>query len=133
MNSWNPVSLSAALLCLFPLSAWAQSSAFYDYAPVVSVDPIVESRYQPVSRLVCGQRTPRAAAIAATIGTDIRLQDTRWKEGQECRQVQEHSRRQHIAGYRVTYRYGGQKLVRRLPYDPGDQVRVKVGLSPLSR
>jgi uncharacterized protein YcfJ len=133
MNSLKRLLLSAAVLCQVPFCARADSTAFYDYAPVVDVDPIMEQRYETVSRRVCDQYAPAVAAIAATIGTDVRLQDARWKGGRECRQVEEPGYRNRIAGYRVTYRYGGQKLVRRLSYDPGERVRVKVGLSPLSR
>jgi hypothetical protein len=45
----------------------------------------------------------------------------------------EQSHSQHIVGYRVSYIYGGEKLVRRLPYDPGDRVRVWVRLSARAR
>ena len=35
-----------------------------------------------------------------------------------------------IDGYRVVYRYNGQKYSTRLPYDPGDRIRVRVDVRP---
>lgn len=133
MNSCKRMFLVTAFLCQLPFNAWAESIGFYDYAQVIDVDPILDERYAPISRRVCDEPPTTAATIAATIGTDIRLQSARWKAGRECRQVEERSYRKQISGYRVTYRYGGQKLVRRLSYDPGERVRVKVSLSPRSR
>ena len=125
--------LSTLMLGQVAASAWADSTGFYDYARVVDVDPILEGRVVPVSRRVCDKRQPTRAAIAATIGADIRLQDARWNPTLECRQLVEQSHSQRIVGYRVSYIYGGQKQVRRLPYDPGDRVRVRVRMSARPR
>ena len=35
-----------------------------------------------------------------------------------------------IDGYRVTYEYNGVRQVTRLPYDPGDRLRVQVNVRP---
>ena len=39
--------------------------------------------------------------------------------------------REHVTGYRVTYRYGDETETTVLSYDPGKQMRVNVSLSPL--
>ncbi len=38
-----------------------------------------------------------------------------------------------IEGYRVTYEYNGREFTTRLPYDPGDRIRVRVAVSPAER
>jgi uncharacterized protein YcfJ len=35
-----------------------------------------------------------------------------------------------IDGYRVVYRYHGQKYETRMPYDPGREIRVRVDIRP---
>ena len=35
-----------------------------------------------------------------------------------------------IDGYNVTYRYNGQKYRTRMPYDPGDRLRIRVDVRP---
>ena len=36
-----------------------------------------------------------------------------------------------IDGYRVTYEYGGRDYTTRMPYDPGERVRIRVDVTPL--
>lgn len=35
-----------------------------------------------------------------------------------------------VDGYEVTYEYAGREYVTRMPYDPGDRLRVRVDVSP---
>lgn len=35
-----------------------------------------------------------------------------------------------IEGYRVTYQYNGREYTTRLPYDPGERIRVRVAVAP---
>jgi uncharacterized protein YcfJ len=121
------------------LLAWAMGGAanavdYRAYAPVVNVEPVIETRYEPVSRRVCTE--PDAAArefnaVAATIGEDIRRQARLWQQQQRCRTVTEQRAHKDISGYRVTYRYGGETETTWLSYDPGEQMPVNVNLSPL--
>ena len=46
--------------------------------------------------------------------------ETRYRSHQEER----------IDGYRVLYRYHGQKYVTEMPYDPGNRIRVRVDVRP---
>lgn len=48
------------------------------------------------------------------------------RQEQRCRQVE--SSREVIRGYNVTYRYNGQDITARLPYQPGSTVRVGVSV-----
>jgi uncharacterized protein YcfJ len=36
-----------------------------------------------------------------------------------------------IDGYRVTYEYGGRDYTTRMPYDPGERVRIRIDVTPL--
>lgn len=81
--------------------------------------------------------TVAGALIGAAVGNDsarkrnagygvetykrpVKRCQTRYKERQEER----------IDGYRVTYRYNGQKYVTEMPYDPGNRLRVRVDIRP---
>ena len=43
--------------------------------------------------------------------------------------ITEHTE-ERLQGYRVTYRYNGQKYVTEMPYDPGAEIRVRVDVRP---
>ena len=122
------------LLLAWAMGGLANAVDYQAYAPVVSVEPVIETRYEPVSRQVCTE--PDAAArefseVAATIGEDIRRQARLWQQQQRCRTVTEQRAREDITGYRVTYKYGGRTDTTRLSYDPGERMPVNVNLSPL--
>ena len=122
------------LLLAWLASASASAVEFQAFAPVLSVEPIMETRYEPVTRQVCTE--PDASAreineVAATIGADIRGQTRLWQQLQRCRTVTEQRAREHIAGYRVTYRYGKETATTRMSHHPGERMPVNVSLSPL--
>lgn len=48
-----------------------------------------------------------------------------------CRTVSEYHTEERIKGYRVTYVYEGQTFTTRLPYDPGERLRVRVSVAPV--
>ena len=81
--------------------------------------------------------TVAGTLIGAAIGNDVALR----KQGYPA--VEQHSRpvercetryREHreerIKGYRVVYRYHGQKYMTEMPYDPGERIRVRVDVRP---
>jgi len=47
---------------------------------------------------------------------------------ERCRVVHRTRVEEHIDGYRVTYRHRGEIRTTRLPYDPGQTVRVSIGV-----
>lgn len=49
---------------------------------------------------------------------------------QRCKTSYREQREKRIDGYRVTYRYNGQKYQTELPYDPGQSIRVRVDIRP---
>ena len=74
--------------------------------------------------------------IGASIGHDMARRSTqtvvqeRVSVEHRCRITDRHETEERVDGYRVTYRYKGETFRTRLPYDPGDRIRVRVGVSP---
>ena len=122
------------LLFAWIISGTAHAVEYQAFAPVLSVEPIIETRYEPVTRRVCTEPDNSVRAfneVAATIGEDIRSQVRLWQQLTRCRNVTEQHAREHIAGYRVTYSYGGERETTRMSYDPGKQMPVNVSLLPI--
>jgi uncharacterized protein YcfJ len=122
------------LLLACTVNGLANAVEFQTYAPVLSVEPVIETRYQPVTRRVCTEPDESArefSEVAATIGEDIRSQARLWQQQHRCRNVTEQRASEHITGYKVTYRYGGETQTTRLSYDPGERMPVNVSLSPM--
>jgi uncharacterized protein YcfJ len=152
--------------------------AMYDYAKVISSQPIVnyvtvttpvrecweEMEYYTVDRgarrtggstllgaviggvighQVGSGRGNDAATVAGTlIGAAIGNDSARRRHGDDYA-VERHARpvercktsyREHqeerIDGYRVTYRYNGQRYMTEMPYDPGNKLKVRVDIRP---
>lgn len=51
-------------------------------------------------------------------------------EVERCDSRIEHSYEERIDGYDVEYEYAGQRFHTRLPYDPGERIRVRVAVTP---
>jgi uncharacterized protein YcfJ len=122
------------LLLVWTVNGLANAVEFQAFAPVLSVEPVVETRYEPVARRVCTEPDDSVrefSEVAATIGADIRRQTQRWQQQHRCRNVTEQRASKHISGYKVTYRYGGETETTRLSYDPGERMPVNVSLSPM--
>lgn len=49
---------------------------------------------------------------------------------QYCSEGQSYREEQRISGYDVEYQYKGAKYMSRLPYDPGNQLRIKISVTP---
>lgn len=151
----------------------------YDYARVISVEPIVryvtvttpvrecweETRYRTVTHQrssaggtligaviggVVGHQfgsgrgndaaTVAGTLIGAAVGNDIARRRT-VDEGyygasqiaepvQRCATNYRTHEEERIEAYRVVYRYKGQKYATRMPYDPGNRLRVRVDVRP---
>ena len=109
---------------------------FQAYAPVLNVEPVMETRYQPYTEQVCSapDNSARDFNVTATsIGADVRQQTRLWQEQQSCRTVTRQRARQQVVAYRVTYRYGEETQTTRLSHDPGERMPVTVSLSPEPR
>ncbi len=77
--------------------------------------------------------TAAGAVAGAVIGNNIDNQNRVTtvtpvgREVQRCRTVDSVS--EVVRGYDVVYRYAGRDVAVRLPYDPGERVRVAVGIT----
>lgn len=127
------VEIVVLLLCWL-MTGLAQAAEYQAFAPVLKVEPIIETRYEPVTREVCTEPDESARefnVVAATIGEDIRRQARLWQQLYSCKTVTEKRARESIVAYRVTYRYGAETETTRLSYDPGERIAVNVSLSPM--
>lgn len=82
--------------------------------------------------------TAAGAMIGAAIGSDSARQSARRGYEREtytrpvrrCQTNYTSTEEERIDGYNVTYRYNGQKYRTRMPYDPGDRMRIRVDVRP---
>jgi uncharacterized protein YcfJ len=51
-------------------------------------------------------------------------------EARGCRIVEVERQERRVVGYDVEYMYKGEKYMSRLPYDPGNRVRIRVSVTP---
>lgn len=177
--------ITAAILIAGTSSAFADHDyrvvradrALYDYAKVISAEPIVnyvtvktpvrecweEMQYYTVDRRARHERgaslvgaviggvighqfgsgrgndaaTVAGSLIGAAIGSDASRQQYRGygvervaHPVERCETRFQAHQEKRIDGYRVTYRYKGQKYRTRMPYDPGRRIRVRVDVRP---
>jgi len=72
--------------------------------------------------------------LGASLGYDVARQprharyDSRVRE--VCRVSNEYHDEERVDGYRVTYRYSGRTFMRRMDYDPGRRIKVRVSVTP---
>lgn len=133
-NGSSPAVSILLLLIAMAVSSAVNAVEYRAYAPVLNVQPIIETRYEPVSREVCSEPAASVRIFdepAPTIGKDIRREAQRWQQEIRCRSVTEREAHERVTGYRVTYRYGKETVTTRLSYDPGERMPVHVNLSPL--
>jgi hypothetical protein len=123
-------------LLLLSAGSRADRGEFHDYARVVDVEPIIEDvGHGPEGSDCGGGSTALDAAdppevFAASIGADVRRQNRpdAAPGPAECSPTREAGR---ISGYRVTYRYRGKTLVRRLQQPPEGDLPVRVRIRAL--
>jgi uncharacterized protein YcfJ len=85
--------------------------------------------------------TVAGALVGSAIGHDVAQRrnggyvdssytEVQPRDVQRCQVRYDDTVEQHIDGYRVTYVYGGREFTTRVPYDPGDHIRVRVDVEP---
>lgn len=62
--------------------------------------------------------------------SDSGYREARAYEVERCDVRYDEDYEERIDGYRVTYVYNGREQTTRLPYDPGDRIRVRVNVRP---
>jgi len=172
------IGISGSALADHQVQTARNEHALYDYAEVLSSQPIInyvtvktpvrecweEIEYYTVDRPARGTGVPTllgavigsvighqigsgrgndAATIAGgLIGAAIGNDSARRRNGQNygvashtrpverCKTSYRQHREERIDGYRVTYRYHGQKYQTRMPNEPGRKIRVRVDVRP---
>ena len=76
------------------------------------------------------------ALIGGAIGNNVSHERQRGTYGNErlverCEVRYRDSWDERIDGYRVTYQYAGREYTTRMPYDPGERVRIRVDVTPV--
>jgi len=84
--------------------------------------------------------TVAGTLIGAAVGNDVAKRrayseggyaSTRYAEPVErCETSYRNHEEERVDGYRVVYQYQGQKYATRMPYDPGERIRVRVDVRP---
>ncbi|HEX2492887.1 MAG TPA: glycine zipper 2TM domain-containing protein [Steroidobacter sp.] len=77
--------------------------------------------------------TVAGALVGASVGYDSaakRASGSREEVVQRCGVRYEDEYEEQIEGYRVGYEYGGREFTTRMPYDPGERIRVRVAVAP---
>lgn len=108
----------------------------YGWAEVLRVDPV----YAPVPQTVPDCRTPdvahqasgpaRAIAGHGSAKRPAAAASTGHAGTIPCRPLDTSDPQQQIVAYDVEYRYRGDVYVSRLPFDPGERMRVRVTVAP---
>ena len=80
--------------------------------------------------------TVAGTLIGAAIGNDAARRrngvavETHARPVERCETRYREHREERIDGYRVMYRYHGQKYMTEMPYDPGRKIRIRVDIRP---
>lgn len=69
------------------------------------------------------------AVAGGAIGNNIARQREE-AEARGCRLVEVEREESQVVGYDVEYMYKGEKYMSRLPYDPGNRLRIRVSVTP---
>jgi len=85
-----------------------------------------------------GRGRDAATVAGAVIGSGVGYDSARRRVGtsteervvQRCSTRYERDYEERIECYRVTYEYHGREFTTRLPYDPGERIRVRVDVAP---
>lgn len=80
--------------------------------------------------------TVAGALLGASIGRDVSrrqrvVEEPYVRTERRCRVFDEYHEEERIDGYRVRYRYKGNTFTRRMDYDPGRRIRIRVGVTPV--
>ncbi len=73
--------------------------------------------------------TVAGAVAGGAIGNSL-SRDEAPPLGIDCQVVDVQRERSQVVGYDVEYMYKGEKYLSRLPYDPGNRLRVRVSVTP---
>lgn len=119
-----------------------------EYARVLRAEPVYQTlratsmvqRCEPAVLAPSAHRDPPrqgmsrivgAVKDALTPGGDARQADARDRSGEDCRVIPVDREFRRPIAYDVDYVHHGVKYRSRLPYDPGNRLRVRVSITPI--
>jgi uncharacterized protein YcfJ len=145
---------TAALLAAFAIAANAQgypppppqrgpaANVHYGWAEVLRADPVYGTVAQPPQQQCYPQTvtqqdnnhtggTVLGAIVGGVVGNRVSAaHDRSYTTQQTVCQPVNYPPQQQIIAYDVEYRYRGDVYMSRLPYDPGERLRVRITVAP---
>jgi uncharacterized protein YcfJ len=73
--------------------------------------------------------TVAGAVAGGAIGHSVATRQAE-AEARGCRIVEVERQQRQVVGYDVEYMYRGEKYMSRLPYDPGNRLRIRISVTP---
>lgn len=130
-----PAPVIAACLALLPLSAVAQQAVLVptenvrtEYGQVLRAEPIYETKRETWLERQCPDGNNRfLSRIAGAVKDALKPGSA---EGGKCRDVPVEREFKRLAAYEVDYMYKGSKYRSRMPYDPGNRIKLRVSVAP---
>ncbi|CAN5715517.1 hypothetical protein BH23PSE2_BH23PSE2_03960 [soil metagenome] len=144
-----PAPLALCLLAALAQPAWAQDNAGpsenirEEYARVMAAEPVYQTLRATSMVERCDQSTPvqrndeqrrglsRMVEAVKDVLTPAGDVPARAPEAGDCRMVPVDREFRRPIAYDVEYLHRGVKYRSRLPYDPGNRVRVRVSVTPV--
>lgn len=134
-----PVLLSATALFLLCLAALQPASAQQavlvptenvrvEYGQVLRAEPIYETRRETWLERQCPDGNNKLLSRIAGAVKDV-LKPGKAAEG-ACSDVPVEREFRRLAAYEVDYMYKGSKYRSRMPYDPGNRIKLRVSVAP---
>lgn len=134
--------LASSLRTIFPvLLAFAALPAFgqealivqpenvrTEYGQVLRAEPIYEDQKETWLERQCKDGNNRFLSRIAGAVKDVLKPGSNDKSG--CRDVPVEREFRRIVAYHVDYMYKGRKYRSRLPYDPGNKIKLRVSVQP---
>lgn len=131
------LSATAAAACLLLVGGLASAqqavlvpteSVRVEYGQVLRAEPIYEIRRETWLERQCPDGTNKLLSRIAGAVKDA-LKPGKAEEG-KCRDVPVEREFRRLAAYEVDYMYKGSKYRSRMPYDPGNRIKLRISVAP---
>jgi uncharacterized protein YcfJ len=149
MRANTPARQACLLLAVMASPAWAQNTVIQtenvrmEYARVMSAEPVYQTLRATSMVERCEQSTPvqrddaqrrglsRVVGAVKDVLTPGSSEEQAAPDRNDCRMVPVEREFRRPIAYDVEYVHHGVKYRSRLPYDPGNRVRVRVSVTPV--
>ena len=99
-----------------------------EYGQVLRAEPIYETRRETWLERQCEDGNNKLLSRIAGAVKDV-LKPGKTTDG-KCRDVPVEREFRRLAAYEVDYMYKGSKYRSRMPYDPGNKIKLRVSVAP---